>query len=414
MSESAEGRTALGPPAVQRSSLADGALCLVAITLVAFNMRPAVTSVGAVLGQVQAATGMSDALAGVLTSVPPVAFGVVGLLTRRVHRRLGLEGALLAGLVLLAVGLGTRAWTSDAGVMIVASAVALAGIAAGNVLLPVAAKRWFPDRLGMATSAYAIALSVGNAAAAAGTVPIGRIGGSWRWGLAVWTVPVVVAMVPLAMTMRHRRAPADTSAAPPASASLWHSRQARALVVFFGMQTIAAFTAMGWLPTIYQDAGVSPTAAGLYLALVTLVGAPVAMLLPVMAARTTDQRAIVAVLVTLTATAYVGLAVAPATLPWLWATFLGAGFGAFPLALTLIGLRAATTEGTSRLSAMTQGTGFLIAATGPLLVGVLHEATGGWSWPLAALMVLLVPQLLTGLVAARPGYVDRASDSTGR
>ena len=381
-------------------------LLVVAVVLAAFNLRPAVTSVGAVLRELQSGTGMSDALAGVLTSVPVVAFGVVGLVAGRVTRRLGPAWTLVAALGLLTVGLLARVAVPTPAVVLAGSAVALAGIAAANVLLPVAVKRWFPGHVGRATGLYSMSLAVGTAAAAAATVPIARMTGGWRGGLAVWALPAAIALGCWLVVARHADDEPQPETVRGRSVPVHRSPPAWALAVFFGTQSLAAYVAMGWLPTIYQDAGVAPTAAGLYLALVMIIGAPVAIALPILAARRPDQRAVVAVLALLTGSGYAGLLLAPASLPWLWALLLGTGFGAFPLALTMIGLRAATAAGTSQLSSLAQGVGYLVAAGGPVAVGVIHEATGGWTWPLLMLLLVLVPQVVAGLVAARPGYVD--------
>ncbi|CAN5751821.1 CynX/NimT family MFS transporter [soil metagenome] len=382
-----------------------------AITLAAFNLRPMVTSVGAVLRQLQAGTGMSDPLAGVLTSVPVVAFGVVGLVAGRIARRLGLGWTFVAAMSALVSGLILRVLLPHPATVVAATGLAVAGAALGNVLLPVAVKRWFADRMGWATAVYSVALVLGSAAAAAATVPIAQLAGGWRAGLGAWVLPALAALTAWVLVAgRSVDGHVDRVATDEASVSVHRSRQAWALAVFFGTQSLAAYTAMGWLPTIYTDAGVAPTAAGLYLGLVMLVGVPIAMGLPVLAARRPDQRAVVILVITLTATAYTGLMIAPATLPALWAVLLGAGFGAFPLALTMISLRAATDKGTSQLSSLTQGVGYLIAAGGPVAVGLIHNMTGGWTWPLALLLIVLVPQLFSGLVAAKPGYVDIGDD----
>lgn len=380
---------------------------MVAVALTALNLRPLVTSVGAVLTELQAGTGMSDVLAGVLTSAPVVAFGVVGLVAGRVAQRLGVARTFVGALSALAVGLTLRVLIPRPLAVLAATALAVAGAALGNVLLPVAVKRWFPDRLGWATSVYSTALVLGSAVAAAVTVPIARSIGGWRAGLGTWVVPVLGALtVWIIVAGRARDERAWSSTTQAAAAAVHRSPKAWALAVFFGTQSLAAYTAMGWLPTIYQDAGVTPTAAGLYLGVVMVTGVPIALLLPVVAARWPDQRIAVVALVVLTATAYGGLMVAPAALPALWAVLLGVGFGAFPLALTMIGLRAATDAGTSQLSSLIQGAGYLIAAGGPVAVGLLHEATGGWTWPLGLLLVVLVPQLVGGVIAAVPGYID--------
>jgi MFS transporter, CP family, cyanate transporter len=187
---------------------------------------------------------------------------------------------------------------------------------------------------------------------------------------------------------------------------MYRNPKAWALAGFFGMQSLAAYVAFGWLPTIYQDAGIPPGTAGLLLALVIVLGAPISVVLPELAAKRADQRPFVVGLTATAAVAYVGLLLAPAQAPWVWATLLGIGMGTFPLALLLIGLRAASSEGTARLSGMTQGAGYLIAAGGPFAIGALHDATGEWTIPLLVLLGLLVPQLACGWVIGKPGHVD--------
>lgn len=383
---------------------------LIALVLVGFNLRPAVTSLGAVLSKVQTDIGMADVVAGLLTSIPLVAFGLVGLMANRLNTRLGLRASLGAGMALLAGGLAVRAVPGGTGMVLVGTAVALSGIAAANVLMPVAVKQWFPIRIGLATSAYTIALAVGNALAAGATAPLAVTLGSWRRALGLWALPALLAVALLAaVPASGRSAPSgDTTA----HGAIRDQRKARAFVVFFGMQTLAAFTIMGWLPTILSDAGLSPSAAGIYLAIVTLLGAPVALALPPLVARRGNGRELVWFLMACMAAAYVGLLVAPAAAPALWAVLLGTGFGAFPLALTLIGLRTTTPEGTSQLSTMAQGRGYLLAAAGPLAIGSLHQVTQGWAWPLAVLLLLLVPQLMAGLIIARPGSVEDHPDAS--
>ncbi len=76
----------------------------------------------------------------------------------------------------------------------------------------------------------------------------------------------------------------------------------------------------------------------------------------------------------------------------LWMLALGAGQGAaLSLALGAIVWRSHDPVHAARLSTMAQGFGYLVAGAGPALVGVLHGWTGGWTAPLAVLLVLLVP-----------------------
>jgi CP family cyanate transporter-like MFS transporter len=126
-------------------------------------------------------------------------------------------------------------------------------------------------------------------------------------------------------------------------------------------------------------------------------------MLPALAARRPDQRPYVVVAF---AIGYLGLIEAPGSLPWLWVVLLGLGGGAFPLALTMIGLRARSAEVTARLSGFAQSLGYVGAAGGPVAVGALYDATGGWTMPIGLLVALLIPQLVAGWIAATPGCID--------
>jgi MFS transporter, CP family, cyanate transporter len=430
-----------GPPRPGPST----ALLAVTLLLTALNLRGAVSSVGPVLRDMQLDLGMSDSAAGVLTTLPAFAFGFVGLLTAHIGRRMGTERALLVALALISTGLLVRVIVPGVGLLLVTSLLALIGIAVANVLVPVAVKSWFPDDVGKMTGWYSTALTFGVAVPAATTVPIAEAFGGWRVGLGVWALPALVALLPWALIARSRRRPPTSGlegarpsgssgtppdgeapeATTPAAGSVEGAvrdgpvvgqtsppvavhRQLRAwaLTVFFGLQALEAYTTMGWLPAILQDAGVSPGRAGVMLAVTMGLGAPISLVIPRLAARSPDQRPWVVGLTVMSVAAYIGLIVAPASAPWVWSILLGIGLGAFPLVLVLIGLRAATTAGTVALSSLVQGVGYLVAALGPVTIGVLHERTGGWVVPLLVLLGLLVPKFVAGLIAAAPGTVD--------
>ncbi len=379
------------------------------LLLTALNLRAAVTSVGAVLPEIQAGVGMSDSVAGVLTTLPVLAFGIVGLLAARLGRRMGTDRALVAALLLITVGLVVRALAPTAGWILVTSLVALCGMAIGNVLVPVTVKAWFPDAVGRYTGLYSLGIMVGTAVPLAVTVPLSNLSGGWRFGLGIWAVPAALALVPWFLVSRRseglaRSAPTGVPFA--GSPGVRRSVKAWALMVFFGIQSMEAYVAMGWLPSIFQDAGISPTRAGLLTALTMVVGVPVALLVPSLAARRPDQRGWVVALVAASVLGYLGLWLAAGRAPLLWSFLLGIGLGAFPLALLLIGLRARSPQTTSELSSLVQGWGYLLAAMGPLAIGVLHEVTGGWDVPLVALLLLLLPKLIAGLIAGAPGVVD--------
>ena len=380
-----------------------------AVLLLAFNLRPAVTSLGAVLDEVRDALGMSATAAGVLTTLPVVCFAAFGAVAPRLARRYGISRVIAVSVAAIALGLTVRAVTGSSAVFFVVTAVALAGMATGNVLLPPIVKTYYPHAIGRMTGLYTTSIAIGTTAAAALTVPIGDLADGWRGGLFVWGATAAVALVPwLSIARTESVRPAVDRIDRRVTSGLRMSRTpvAWALAVYFGSQSIQAYAAFGWLPQIFRDAGFDAATAGLLLAVIPAVGIPVALALPVLAARRPDQRPYVVVCVAAFAVGYVGLIGAPSSLPWLWVVLLGIGGGAFPLALTMIGLRARTAEVTAQLSGFAQSIGYIGAASGPVAVGALYGATGGWTTPIGLLIALLIPQLVAGWIAAKPGCVD--------
>ncbi|QIB46588.1 MFS transporter [Streptomyces aureoverticillatus] len=403
-------------------------LVVVGIVLAALNLRPAITSLGALLEEVRDGLGMSGTLAGLLTSVPPLCFAVFGSLAPRFARRFGPSAVVCAGMAAIATGLLIRPFLGGTVGFLAASGLALMGIAVSNVLMPVIVKRWFPDRVGSMTGLYSMALALGTSLAAAVTVPVtDALGGSWRTGLAVWAALAVVAVVPWIPLARRRgadpavagqeraaagREDAATGRKPSAAPRedegmrITHSRTAWALACFFGLQATAAYITMGWLPQIFRDAGVPAGEAGVLLAVTMAMGVPLAFVIPRVATRLSHQGPVVVALGACGLAGYAGLYFAPAGGAWAWALLCGVSNCAFPLALTMVGMRARSSVGVAKLSAFAQSTGYLISIPGPLLVGVLYQHSGGWGLPIALMACLMVPQIAVGILAGRDRTIE--------
>ncbi|MFE9706604.1 CynX/NimT family MFS transporter [Streptomyces sp. NPDC005930] len=395
-------------------------LLILGIVLAALNLRPAITSLGALLEEVRDGRGMSGSVAGLLTSVPPLCFAVFGVTAPRLARRFGPGAVVCAGMVAITAGLVIRPYAGGTGGFLAATALALMGIAVSNVLMPVIVKRYFPDRVGSMTGLYSMALAFGTSVAAAATVPVtDALGGHWQPGLAVWAVLPALAVLPWIPFVRNRREPAP-AAAPSAPSGgqdgersaqqpplrIIRSRTAWALAVFFGLQATAAYITMGWMAQIFRDSGVSAGTAGLLLAVIMVMGVPLAFVIPRVASRLPHQGPIVLVLGLCGLAGYAGLYFAPVGGAWAWALLLGVSNCAFPLALTMVGMRARTGAGVAQLSAFAQSTGYLISIPGPLLVGVLYQHSGGWGLPIALMSALMVPQIVVGVLAGRDRTVE--------
>ncbi|MFI1361331.1 CynX/NimT family MFS transporter [Streptomyces griseochromogenes] len=414
--------TAAGPGRTPPTRAWATRLVVVGIVLSALNLRPAITSLGALLEEVRDGLGMSGGVAGVLTSVPPLCFAVFGVTAPRLARRFGAGAVVCAGMVAITAGLLIRPYTGSTVGFLAASALALMGIAVSNVLMPVIVKRWFPDRVGSMTGLYSMALALGTSLAAAVTVPVtDALGGDWQSGLTVWAGLAAAAVLPWLPLVRERDAapaqepPAGTPRERPREAEerpsqaplrITRSRTAWALAVFFGLQATAAYITMGWMAQIFRDAGVPAGTAGLLLAVTMVMGVPLAFVIPRLATRLPQQGPIALALGVCGLAGYAGLYFAPAAGAWAWALLLGISNCAFPLALTMVGMRARTGPGVAQLSAFAQSTGYLISIPGPLLVGVLYQQSGGWGLPIALMAGLMLPQMAVGFLAGRNRTVE--------
>lgn len=399
------GAVETGSVATRPESRVQRILVVVGILVLGFNLRPAAVSVGPVLDEITTGLSMSPTTAGVLTTLPVVAFAGFGAAAPGLARSIGLHRVTFLALLAVVVGLGLRSRTSDVPLFLLLSLVALGGMATANVLLPSLVKLHFPERVGLMTSVYTTALAVGLTMASVLTVPIADAYGSWRWGLAAWAVTAGLALLPwLALVVRDQAADAESRSI--SLRAVGRTRLGWGMALFFGFQSLQAYSVFGWFAKIFRDAGFSAGTAGLLLGVVSAMSIPLSFWLPAWAARMSNQTWLVVALVSCYPVGYLGMIFAPMAGAWVWAVVIGTGAAVFPVVLTLIGLRARTPEGTAALSGFTQSVGYLLSAVGPLGVGVLYDLTGGWTVPLTALTVLVVPQLLLGVLVSRPSYLE--------
>ena len=382
-------------------------LGVVAVGMIAANLRPGATSVGPALPDVREALDMSATVAGVLTGLPGLSFAVVGAGAVWLASRAGLNRALAIGLVAVAAGLLGRSFATSTPLFLVLSAVALGGAAVGNVLVPAFVKRHYPHRTASLMAVYTVSLAVG--ALLPGLVhPVVREAAGWRVSLGLWGAGALVALVPwlwLALRERHHRGPAHSVA----TSSIWsvaRSPKAVALAIFFGTQSMQAYVGFGWIPQILVDNGVTVASASLAMAVFSAWGLPMGALAPVLANRWPDRRPIVVACTLVLVAGWAGLLVAPSAAPYVWVSLLGISGLAFPLTLFLVTDLTRDPRITSAVSGFSQSIGYVLASAGPFVVGALYAATGGWHVPLWFLLLTALPFLVAGWHAGKPGVVD--------
>ena len=384
----------------------------VVLLVSALNLRMAVAALSPVLDTIQRQTGLSSALAGLLTTVPIMCFGLFALTTPRLIRRFGMERLLILVMVVITAGIALRVLPPLAA-LFAGTAVLGAGIAVGNVLLPGLIKQDFAARAGLMISLYSVALFVGPALSAGLTVPIMHATGlDWRDAIALWggvAVLAVALLAPLAAGRPHRIGSGAARARP---AGLWKNPLAWMVTGFMGLQSLGYYSFVAWVPTLLQDHGMSASQAGWMLSYSSFPGLAMASITPLVTrGRPRLAAATVVAIAVCCCTGYLGLAAAPVSLAYLWMTLLGIGQGmAVSLALSFIVARAPDVHHAAHLSTMAQSAGYLIASLGPLGIGVLHDVTGGWTVPMLTLVVLLIPLLVAGIGASRDRYITTDGD----
>jgi MFS transporter, CP family, cyanate transporter len=382
----------------------DAALLTAGNMVLAVNLRAAITSLPPVFPEISAALHLSSASITVLAAVPVICFGLFSGLAAPLSRRFGEERVLLAALLLLAGGLLLRG-ALPGSMLFPGTVLAGAAIALMNVLLPSLVKRRHPEHAGLLVGAYLLALGAGAVVASLIAVPVFRAaGGGAGWPvqltLGLWALPAVAAALLWLPQIRYRTRPG--SAAQRARISVRRHALAWQVAAFMGLQSLGYYATLSWLPTLFRDRGVSAAGAGGLLALMNLGTAVTALLAPALAHRARDQRLIVVVTVLAIAAGLTGSLFAPTGSAVAWTLLLGLGQGAsLGLAIFFTMARAPDPVAAVSLSGFAQGTGYLIAAAGPLAVGFLHTATGAWTVPVLALLAVAALQLWAGLLAGR-------------
>ncbi|MFI6012897.1 CynX/NimT family MFS transporter [Streptomyces sp. NPDC051243] len=379
------------------------------LILLAVNLRAAITATPPLIGNVQQALALSGTQVSVLATLPVLCLGAFAWLAPRLARRFGTQAAVCAALWVLALGTAVRAvpWPTA---LFAGTVLSGAGIAVGNVLLPALIKDRFAQRIGLFTGLTMTLMAGSGALAAAAAVPLSEATG-WQFALALWAVPAVLAAAVWGLPAapgaggRHRRTPPAAPRGAGGSGSLLGCALAWWVSAFLGLVSLMFYALVAWLPQIMRASGYPPSEAGLMMSVMLAVGIPLGFLVPLAAARMRGQRRLVIAVTAAKLLSLAGLLLAPG-FGWAWVCLLGvATGGAFPLAMTLLGLRADGPRTAADLSGMAQTTGYLLAGLGPLAMGLLHDVTDGWRIPLAVLIALVVPEAIAGLLAGRPGQV---------
>lgn len=389
---------------IRPRSAARTAVLVLGILLIAANLRAPFTSLPPLLGLIRSDLGLGTTAASALTTLPLLAFALISPFSALLAREYGVERTLFGALAVIAAGILLRSagplWCLYVGTGLIGT-----GIAVGNVLLPSLIKRDFPHRIAVLTGAYALVMGAAAALCSAIAIPLAQTDG-WHGTLAAIVVLPLVALALWTPQLRaHSRVAAGT-ATPPHGGPVWRSALAWQVTLFLGLNSTIYYVAIGWLPAILTDTGMSPERAGSLHGVMQLATAVPGLVIGLILKRSQNQRVPAATSALLSTVALLGLLLAP---QWAlaWSILFGVGTGAgIILGLSFIGLRSRHAQQAGTLSGMSQSVGYLLAATGPIAIGMLHQALGGWQLSLLLCIGLSIIAAGVGLLAGRDRHID--------
>ena len=377
------------------------------IILIALTLRPPVASVGPLLSQISANLGLGAVEVGTVTALPVLCFGFGAFFGPFVVRKLGLHHAMFW--ILLALFAATLLRGVDGYLALLVSSIVIGlGIAVANVILPTVIRSDYPNLVSSLTVTYTMTMAVSASVAASIAVPIASIAGGWRPSMALWAIPMAAALLVWFPHLKGKepelpqsveKVSSDRRAVLASPITWW-------LVAFFGIQSAGFYVLLNWLPSVLVSYGLSESAAGGVLGLATIIGVPFGVLLGPLYRRLRSLSWLAAGLSVFTLAGYTILWFAPG-LATVGAVVAGLGQAStFPVSLYLIGTKATSQAMTTRLSALAQGWGYLVAAIGTFGFGVLHDISSSWALPLGVIVALTALQLASGFFVGRPGQIQ--------
>ncbi|MEI3607567.1 MFS transporter [Pseudogracilibacillus sp. SE30717A] len=385
------------------------ALLIVGIIFVGINLRPAITSVGPLIGMIRADIHISNWIAGLLTSLPLIAFALMSISAAKIGRRFSNERSLCFGLAILACGIFIRS-VSGIVLLLVGTFLIGFGIAICNVLLPSTIKEKFPTKVPFMTSLYSTTMGVFAATASGISIPLAKgIKLGWQQAMLVWSVPAILAMVVwLYISIKHVQSKKKTDIVSSIrDKRIWRSRLAWQVAMFLGFQSFLFYVTISWLPEILVSLGVDISTAGWLLAIAQFIGLPASFFAPIIAGKFKSQSGAVLITGLFAVVGYIGLLLSNNFVVIIICTmFIGITLsGGFALALSFLGLRAKNAEQAAMLSGMAQTMGYLLAAIGPFFIGFFYDLTSEWTIPLIILIIVSISAILFGMRSGKSGFI---------
>lgn len=383
-------------------------LMFLGVIFIASNLRAPLTSVGPVVAEISKALSLSNTAAGLITTIPLMAFALLSGVVPKVSRKYGMELVLLGSIILLTIGLIIRPLGSIVSLFLGAALVGTA-ITVGNVLMPAFIKNNFSNKVGTMMGVYSVAMNLTAALAAGFSISLGRITNfGWKGSIGIWLVLSLVTIVVWIPQLEKKQEETVKGDFPieENTVNLYKSGLAWAVTVFMGVQSLLFYCLAAWLPKVAQTWGMSVEDSGWILSYVQFAQLPMTFAGAIIASKMNNQKLLSLIVGLLFIVGIGGILIFKTEYIVLWCVLIGAGSGlAFSLSMLFFVLRTRSTVQSAELSGMAQAFGYLIAACGPPLFGAFYDFSGSWTSSFIFLLVMSVTLLISGIIAGKDTWV---------
>lgn len=385
-------------------------ILITGVLFVAFNLRPAITSVGPLIGMIRDDMGLANWSVAFLTSLPLIAFALMSPIAPKLANKFSNELILTLGLLVLFVGICFRSIAMMVFIFLGTLLIGL-GIAICNVLLPGVIKEKFPTKVAIMTSLYTTSMSIFATAAAGLSVPLAEdLQLGWQKSLLLWALPAFIGVFLWFYLFRksdRNKKESTISFYESNKFDIWKDKLAWEIAIFMGLQSLIYYVTISWLPEMLIDFGMKKTTAGLLLSYFQFIGIPTSFIIPMLAVKFKTQRLLATIVNLLFIVGVLLIILQPnLAITIIAITLIGFSSSAnFSLSLTFIAIRARNARDAAELSGMAQTVGYTLAAVGPIFIGFLYDLTHAWLIPLLILIVITVIIIYVGLSAGQNKYV---------
>ncbi|MGF2055884.1 CynX/NimT family MFS transporter [Vagococcus fluvialis] len=374
-------------------------LLLLGIIMIATNLRAPITSVGPLVGTITNSLNLTGAQAGLITTLPLIAFAIISPIAPKLARKFGTETTILGALILIILGLSIR-YLPSISTLFLGTAILGCGIAVGNVIIPSIVKQEFQNQSGLVTGIYSVSMNLTGAIASGVSIPlIEKLGWTWNQAFSLWIILAALALLAWLPQLKNKKAIPDVNVVDTNN-SIWHSSLAWSVSLFMGIQSFIFYVLVAWLPEMLISQGIPSSKSGGMLSLLQLTLLPTTFIIPIIAEKRPNQKSLVVISFALFTLGISGLMFSSLTVISLSIIAIGiAGGIAFSLSMMFFNLRTSTPKEAADLSGMAQSIGYILAAVGPFLFGLLHDLTNNWQSSLFLLIGMTIILLFVGLNA---------------